>query len=627
MRTTTLATNRFPIRATLLAVAALLALAACNDRDPVSAARPALRRAALVDETGNARLVVGVDAPDVWMLSVEIGAADLKEPLAWKFAREGEGALFGAVAVPPGEGRAIVVHGFDAEGRERYAGETKMDVGKELTPQLRFALRPADEALAKELGLVDVEAWAGSFRVALDPAVLPEPNGDPVKITMTVLDPDGQPMPLDPEGLEWVWPREVGELEVVYGGLDAMEALGVFTWIDPRQPVQIVVCDTLRHHACGKVPSHDFPGALVKYVKVVGGAYHTCALDTLRRVKCWGANGSGQLGIDAGGVSRIGGAWADVSAGAEHTCALDMQGTAWCWGANAKWQLGRTTNWGEGDPVPQPVLDGHVFTQIAAGGRHTCALDTAGDIWCWGDWTWGQLGDGVFHNYGGSEHPQLVYGGYKWSAVVSGEYHSCGITGGDVRCWGDNSRGQTGVVWNTDTYSKCHHGTASQTYDCSRRPAGPGGFYDVVAMSAGGSRNCALTSSGEIWCWGAAWLGANTTTVDDLNPLMVAGGHRFTAVGVGKSHSCGVADDGNVWCWGEGTYGQRGDGTNVSVQRLPVQVAGMTAPWASTLGLGFEHSCAVSADQAKLLCWGKGWSGQLGTSLTDPTRPEVVTVF
>ena len=80
---------------------------------------------------------------------------------------------------------------------------------------------------------------------------------------------------------------------------------------------------------------------------------------------------------------------------------------------------------------------------ISAGRFHTCALDTTGDISCWGDNSSGQLGDGSRLP---SNVPVPVSGGLVFSSVVAGGRHTCGVAGAGVAyCWGSNEEGQLGA--------------------------------------------------------------------------------------------------------------------------------------------------------------------------------------
>jgi alpha-tubulin suppressor-like RCC1 family protein len=129
-----------------------------------------------------------------------------------------------------------------------------------------------------------------------------------------------------------------------------------------------------------------------------------------------------------------------LSAGGSHTCALDAVGVL-CWGSNASGQLGSAV---AGDAVyPTRASLPVQALVLSAGGEHTCALVSGGDVWCWGSNSHGQLGRGTIG--GTSSAPALVSGGLKFASISAASAHTCGVTtDGSLYCWGNNSSGQVG---------------------------------------------------------------------------------------------------------------------------------------------------------------------------------------
>ena len=159
---------------------------------------------------------------------------------------------------------------------------------------------------------------------------------------------------------------------------------------------------------------------------VTAGGQHTCALLDDDSVKCWGYTGNGQLGL--GDTSNRGGAANQmgdnlpevdlgtsrtakhVTADVAHTCALLDDDSVKCWGASGSGQLGLgdTSNRGRaanemGDNLPEVDLGtGRIAKHVTAGGQHTCAILDDDSVKCWGGSGSGQLGLGDTSNRGGA---------------------------------------------------------------------------------------------------------------------------------------------------------------------------------------------------------------------------------
>ncbi len=77
--------------------------------------------------------------------------------------------------------------------------------------------------------------------------------------------------------------------------------------------------------------------------------------------------------------------------GTYHSCAL-VSGRIYCWGSNIYGQLGDGATSADGTRVPVQVAGIANATTVAGGGNTNCAV-VGGDAWCWGDGSYGLLGN------------------------------------------------------------------------------------------------------------------------------------------------------------------------------------------------------------------------------------------
>jgi alpha-tubulin suppressor-like RCC1 family protein len=337
---------------------------------------------------------------------------------------------------------------------------------------------------------------------------------------------------------------------------------------------------------------------------ITTGFFHTCAVTRDGAVKCWGNNGRGQLGdgtnkqsntpVDVAGLSS---GVTDISAGDYHTCALTKSGAVKCWGFNGSGQLGDGTNNPPQSNTPVNVsgLSSGVIA-IAAGEYHTCAVTQSGAAVCWGNNLNGQLGDGT-NTY--TKTPVRVFGlSSGVTDIAAGKEHTCALTqSGTIKCWGNNGYGQLGDG------KGCYRNVPVDVSGLS---------YGVTAIAAGSDRSCAITDSGTVKSWGSNNYvhlkygpGGNRSTPGDV-PGFDSG---VTAIASGKEHTCALTDSGAVKCWGNNASGQLGDGTTTD-RYAPVDVSSLGSG-NKAIAAGEYHTCVLTRSGA-VKCWGRNFFGQLG---------------
>ncbi|MBK8263885.1 MAG: DUF4215 domain-containing protein [Nannocystis sp.] len=162
--------------------------------------------------------------------------------------------------------------------------------------------------------------------------------------------------------------------------------------------------------------------------------------------------GDNETPASAGDV-KVGGVAVQVTAGENFSCALLDDNKIRCWGQGASGTLGygNIDNIGD-DETPDtvgPIMLGANATQIAAGRRHACAVTTDQIVRCWGLGSNGQLGTVNTASIGDNEHPSagsfVNLGGDKAIGLALGYASTCARVNDDkLRCWGNNTYGQLG---------------------------------------------------------------------------------------------------------------------------------------------------------------------------------------
>jgi alpha-tubulin suppressor-like RCC1 family protein len=278
-----------------------------------------------------------------------------------------------------------------------------------------------------------------------------------------------------------------------------------------------------------------------------------------------------------------------------HTCALTEAGGVSCWGDNTFGQLGNGTRVDSLVPADVPGLGAGVAA-LSSGWAHTCALTKTGGVKCWGRNSKGQLGNGTTAD---SDVPVDVVGlSSGVTSIAAGYLHTCALTGtGVLKCWGGNASGQLGDGSNQNRTV----------------PVDALGLDGLVTMMDVGAGHTCAADSGGVKCWGWNTDGqlGNGATLDSRVPVAVNGlPPDVIALSAGDSHTCALMDSGSIVCWGANASGQLGDGTRLG-RTTPVRVVSFPGE-AAEVAAGGAHTCARSAAGGAVLCWGDNLYGQSG---------------
>ena len=376
-------------------------------------------------------------------------------------------------------------------------------------------------------------------------------------------------------------------------------------------------------------------------VEVAMGPSHNCVLYGDKRIKCWGENNIGQLGLGFRSFGReivtlaslsfvnTGGNVEQVAVGHFHTCAILDGGMLKCWGSS---KLGFFRNISEivTDPSSIPPLNfPFSVKQVSLGNERTCAVGTQGQLVCWGrNDQYGILGLGTVApaHLGDSptETPErfpLVDVGGKVAKVAMGSNNICALLeSGDVRCWGSNFNGTLGLG---PDYSS-NTAIGDNELPSSVPPISLG--KKAVDLVVGNSYACALLEDQTVRCWGVLGDPRSSSPIgDDELPSSVPpinfSGLKVQKLSLSGSHVCAFLEDKSVSCWGDNHHGAFGDPVLGSLgneyyrfYKTPVSLPHLKN--VTDIIVGQNRTCAFF-DNADMRCWGLNNRGQLALGHTE----------
>ncbi len=333
------------------------------------------------------------------------------------------------------------------------------------------------------------------------------------------------------------------------------------------------------------------------------------------------------LALGAGGLPAVGNAAAP--------------GQLYAFGLNGSGELGNETNL-DGEPNPTPALvslpqEAGSAIQAAAGGGFSLVVTASGQVYGFGENSYGQLG-----NTGNLENPFAANPmptpitlpgatGPATQAAGGGDHSLVATATGQLYAFGLNNRGELGNPTNAKTE------LANPTPTLVELPGENG---PVTQIAAGGFFSLAVTSTGQLYSFGSdayGQLGSESSSVVNSTPTLVelpGENGPVTQVAAGISFSLAVTSTGQLFAFGENRLGQLGTTTNNQTTKpnpTPTRISlpGETGP-VTQVAAGEYHSLALTST-GQLYAFGSNRFGQLGnwtnskTTTPNPT-PALVTL-
>ena len=289
---------------------------------------------------------------------------------------------------------------------------------------------------------------------------------------------------------------------------------------------------------------------------------------------------------------------------------LGIARAVWVLGWRPGQQEARATA-GEGETADfTATAEGFPAIALSSGeGRHQCAVAPEGALFCWGPNNAGQLGDGTTTS---SEVPVAVL---LDRAVQQAVTNTSGFADDDYSC-ALTTDGEV-YCWGGNLAGQLGNGTTTGRLSPGQ-PSLPPGVYKAISAFGGGV--CALAENGDAYCWGDNFggrFGIGSADPQVPVPTRVAADFPWRQVALGDDRACGVREGGQVYCWGTRPTWLGIDVDTNTVLPLPVQ----NSPAMDSVTLSGWHQCGITTDRVTH-CWGSNHN--IGLESSDTLFPYPV---
>ncbi|KAH7440857.1 hypothetical protein KP509_03G014300 [Ceratopteris richardii] len=304
-----------------------------------------------------------------------------------------------------------------------------------------------------------------------------------------------------------------------------------------------------------------------------------------------------------------------VACGGRHAVLVTKQGEVFSWGEESGGRLGHGVDADISQPQLVEMLTSTTIEFVSCGEYSSCAVSISGELFSWGDGTHGTglLGQG---NDVGHWLPKRVAGpltGLRVVSVSCGPWHTALVTSfGQLFTFGD---GTFGVLGHGDCNSTFFPREVDSLKGLRTVRVSCGVWHSAavveVMVGSSGSSNC---SSGKLFTWGDGDKGrlGHGDKEQKLVPTCVAAlvEYNFRNVVCGHSLTVGLTLAGQVFTMGSPVYGQLGE--PFADGKVPKRVEGkLRDVFVEEIACGAFHVCALTS-KGEVYTWGKGANGRLG---------------